>query len=299
MPHSLRIRALAILLTCCLIRPFSAHAWWETGHQVIGRLAAFRLTPAARTRVAQILNVPDSPEAVSDALAEACIWADHYRTENKTTAPWHFIDLALQDQKTDIPKRCENDDCVTGRIRLFAAQLSAKTTPQNSRWSDLDALRFLIHFVGDIHQPLHAVSNADQGGNCERLDPPVRKAKNLHALWDGEIVNSLGEGEKALTADLDREIQRWSPSRQKSFAGGNPDDWAWESHLLSRKFVYKRLRIPKEPIEFPASCTEAPTELTARTWRIQGAYVEAMQPVVRLQIEKAGLRLARLLNESL
>jgi hypothetical protein len=291
-------RTVVIFLSYCLIRPLSADAWWETGHEVVARLAASRLTPAARTRIAQILNVADSPESVANALAEASIWADTVKGQNKT-GPWHYIDLTLEDHPSDIPARCENDDCVTARIRLFAAQLSSKTTAQDSRWSDLDALRFVVHFVGDIHQPLHAISDADQGGNCERLDPPVRQAKNVHALWDGELVNALGADERSLAASLESQISKLSTDRQESLAAGHPDDWAWESHRLAERVIYKRLHIPKEPVEFPAHCTEAPAAITAHPWRIRPSYIEAMKPIVRLQLEKGGLRLARLLNESL
>jgi len=118
-------------------------------------------------------------------------------------------------------------------------------------------------------------------------------------LWDGAIVNSIGESDKRLAEDLDRQIARLSPARQQALATGNAEDWAWESHVLAQKVVYKRLHIPKEPIEFPVNCSEAPAELTDHPWRIPGGYVTAMQPVVRIQLEKAGLRLARLLNESL
>jgi hypothetical protein len=196
-------------------------------------------------------------------------------------------------------KRCENDNCAPARLRLFAAQLAAKTSAADTRWSDLDALRFVVHLSGDIHQPLHAVSNADQGGNCERLDPPVGQARTLHVLWDGEIVNSMEESKRTLAADLHREIESWSQKRQQALAEGNPEDWTWESHLLALKFVYKRLRIPQQPVEFPPACSAAPADIIGRTWRIPQDYVEAMQPVVRMQLEKAGLRLARLLNESL
>ena len=264
----------------------------------MARLAAVRLTPAARTRVSQILGIPDIEEAVANGLAEASIWADHTKA-GSNTASWHYIDLALEDRKSDMGKRCENDNCAPARLRLFASQLAAKTTAEETRWNDLDALRFLVHLTGDIHQPLHAASNADQGGNCERLDPPVRQAKTLHTLWDGEIVNSMGESNKTLAANLDREIASWSGKRQQALAAGNPNDWAWESHLLAVKFIYKRLHIPKQPVEFPAVCSAAPAEIIARTWRIPPGYVEAMQSVVRLQLEKAALRLARLLNESL
>ena len=132
-----------------------------------------------------------------------------------------------------------------------------------------------------------------------RLDPPVGRAKTVHALWDGEIVNSMGEGNEALAADLNRQIESWSTKRQQALAAGDPEDWAWESHTLALKFVYKRLHIPKEPVEFPTPCSAAPAEIAAHTWRIPPGYVQAMQTVVRAQLEKAGLRLARLLNESL
>jgi hypothetical protein len=298
LPQFPRIPAVTILLSCSFISPFSAHAWWETGHETVARLAAARLTPAARTRIAQILRVPDTPESVADALAEASVWADHTKNQNKAGA-WHYIDLALQDGKSDIEKRCENDNCATARLRLFAAQLAAKTTPQESHWSDLDALRFVVHLVGDIHQPLHTTSDADQGANCERLDAPVGEAKTVHALWDGGIVNSMGESKAGLAADLDREIGTWSGKRQQALAAGTPEDWAWESHTLAIKVIYKRLHIPKEPIEFPSPCSAAPFEIAGRTWRVPRGYIEAMRPVVRAQLEKGGLRLARLLNESL
>jgi hypothetical protein len=298
LPHSSFRRPFAILLTCSFLSPFSAFAWWETGHETVARLAAARLTPAARTRVAQILRVSDTTDTVADALAEASIWADHVKGQNGT-ATWHYVNLALQDRKGEIGKRCENDDCVTARLRLFTAQLARKTTPQDSHWSDLDALRFVVHLVGDIHEPLHAISDADQGGNCERLDSPIGKAKTVHALWDGEIVNSLGESTETLTADLNRQIGSWSMKRQQTLAAGEPDDWAWESHLVAMKFIYKRLHIPKEPVEFPTLCSAAPPGIAARTWRIPEGYIESMQPVVRMQLEKGGLRLARLLNESL
>src|SRR6201999_2917367 len=112
------------------------------------------------------------------------------------SGPWHYIDLAIQDDEADIPLRCRNDDCVTARIRQFAAQLSGRTP--NPKDSEIDALRYLVHFVGDVHQPLHAVSDADLGGNCEHIDPPIGDAQNLHALWDGAIVNSIGESDRDL-----------------------------------------------------------------------------------------------------
>ncbi len=288
----------AVLLTYCLLSPFAAYSWWETGHQTVARIAAAHLTPAARTRVARILDVPDTAEAVSDALAKASTWADETKNETKT-GEWHYIDLALQDRKSDIPRRCKDNNCAPARIRLFAAQLSSRSPIAQSRWSELDALRFVVHFVGDIHQPLHAISDADLGGNCEMLEPPIGRARNLHALWDGEIINAMDVNDKALAADLERDIQALGEDERREQEGGDADDWAWESHELADKDIYQKLHVPVEPVEFPVNCSEAPLSITDFKPRIDMLYVDAMKPVVREQLTKAGLRLALLLNKTL
>lgn len=277
---------------------FPASCWWETGHQTVARIAAAHLTPAARTRVARILDVADTPEAVADGLAKASTWADETKNDTKT-GEWHYIDLTLQDQKSDIPLRCKDDNCAPARIRLFAAQLSTRTPAAGSRWSDLEALRFLVHFVGDVHQPLHDISDADLGGNCEHLDPPIGKAKNLHALWDGEIVNALEMDDKTLAADLEKDIHLMADDQQRELAGGNPNDWVWESHELAEKDIYFKLHIPVEPVEFPANCGDAPLAINDFKPRIDMLYIDTMKPVVREQLTKAGLRLALLLNKTL
>lgn len=286
---------LAILLTCWFLSPFSALGWWESGHQAIARIAAAHLTPAVHYRVAVILGVADTPEAVSDALATASTWADETKTETKTGS-WHYIDLALQDRKSDIPERCKDDDCAPARIRLFAAQLSSSTA--NSRWSELDALRFVVHLVGDVHQPLHTISDADLGGNCELLDPQVGKAKNLHSLWDGEIVNEIDEDSKTLAAHLEQDITDLGQETRR-LSQGNEKDWVWESHELAVADIYRPLRIPIEPLVFPANCKDAPVAITDLRPHIGPEYIDEIKTVVRNQIVKAGLRLARLLNESL
>jgi hypothetical protein len=250
----------------------------------------------ARTRVARILGVPDDLESLANALAAASTWADE--TKSKTnTGEWHYIDLTLQDHKSDIPERCQDDNCAPVRIHLFAAQLSSKIA--NGRYSELDALRYVVHFVGDIHQPLHAISDADLGGNCERLDPPFDTANNLHALWDGAIVNEINPDDKLLSADLEEEIDGFSSFHRRRLSRGDEDDWVWESHELAKSVIYHRLHIPIEPVEFPHSCTDAPLTITEFAPQIDGKYVDNMKPVVRMQLIKAGLRLARLLNDSL
>jgi S1/P1 Nuclease len=165
------------------------------GHRAIARLAAERLTSRARIRVATLLGVPDTVASIADALAAVSTWADEVRVDTKTGA-WHYIDLTLYDKKGDFAKRCHNDNCVTARIRLFREQLKGKR--KDPKWTDAEALKFVVHFVGDVHQPLHAISDADQGGNCELLDPPVDTARNLHALCDGGMLKDVTDDDRAL-----------------------------------------------------------------------------------------------------
>ena len=289
-------RLLSLLITYCLLAPAPAWCWWETGHRVVARVAAGHLSPAARTRIARILEVPDNPAAVADALAQISTWPDETKAQTKT-GDWHFIDLTLQDQKSDIHERCPADNCAPARVRFFAAELKAHTS--DPRWSERDALSYVVHFVGDIHQPLHTISDADLGGNCELLTQPFDEAKNLHALWDGGIINAMDPNDKTLAANLQEQIEDMSRSARRRMWDGDADDWTWESHELALEDVYHRLHIPVEPAIFPASCQQAPAEITNFHPAIDASYIDSMKPVVRMQLTKAGLRLAHLLNESL
>lgn len=278
----------------CFLFVCPMFGWWETGHRTVARIAAAYLNPNTRTRVAQILGVRDTPSAVADAMAVASTWPDETKAQTRT-GDWHFIDLALQDSKKDIPKRCVNDNCVTGRIELFTGQL-AKRTP--SAVSDRDALRYLIHFIGDVHQPLHTISDADLGGNCEEIRP-FETTHTLHALWDGGIIASMAKSDRRLADNLEGYIGRMDKGEVKKWSKGDAEKWTWESHELARQDIYGRLHIPVQPVVFPKSCRTAPGEIANFRPYIDTLYVNDMKPVVRDQLVKAGLRLARVLNQSL
>jgi hypothetical protein len=278
------------LITC------PAQAWWETGHRVVARSAVPLLTEAARTRLARILQVPNTPEAIADALADASIWADQTKSQTHTAA-WHFIDLALQDKEHDIPERCKGDNCLTARIPFFANTL--KNHPNDSEWSELDALRYLVHFIGDVHQPLHDATDADEGGNCETVNPPINEAKNIHAVWDGGIVRAMNKSEAEITADVTADIKAMHQRQREKVARGSADDWAWEGHELAVKLVYHKLHIPIEAADFPHACSDAPADIWSFKAPIDYLYIDSMKPVVQEQLTKASIRLARVLNESL
>ena len=260
----------------------------------MARIAAERLTSTARTRVAQILGVRDTPGAVADAMANASVWPDETK-DSTHTGEWHYIDLTLQDGKSAIRERCPDENCVTARIDIFRDQLARR---KQTGIDDRDALRYLIHFVGDSHQPLHAASNADLGGNCEQIRP-FEQARNLHALWDGGIVAAIEPDDRRLARNLEGYIGRLSSRERSRWSEGNAEEWTWESHEIALRDIYRRLHIPVEPAFFPSGCRAAPDEITRFRPAIDSLYINDMKPVVRDQLTKAGLRLARLLNQAL
>ena len=292
--------SLCLVCACFLLFPAPAQGWWENGHRTVARIAAARLTAAAQTRLSKLLDVPDTPDDVAEALARASTWADEIKKDRPETVAWHYIDLTIQDKKAAFAERCPDDNCLTARIRLFRAQLTTqKRASDPNPISDLDALRFLVHFVGDVEQPLHSVSDADQGGNCEPLDPLRGTAKNLHALWDGYLPDTINPDDKSLAQQLSKDIDGFSARQREAMAAGTEEDWSWESHEIALAAIYRRLKIPVEPAEFPVKCSEAPEAIRTDKLDIPQSYVDAMLPVVRLQLERGGLRLARVLNESL
>jgi hypothetical protein len=123
--------------------------------------------------------------SLEKALGSASIRPDtEFRDEDKSTRPWHFIDICLQDSRQDLLARCPGGHCVTAKIDQYARRFSDH---HYDKWGAAADLAFLIHLVGDIHQPLHRTTNADRGGTCQQVNvqPPE---KNLHYVWDDAVV---------------------------------------------------------------------------------------------------------------
>ena len=179
---------IANLVLAVLLCPVSAWAWGPDGHEIVAIIAADNLTPAAAGHVADILGAPADKRAIATAMAEASIRPDtEFRDEDPLTRPWHFIDICLQDRRADVAARCPRGNCVTGKIDEYSKRLKEGNY---DRWGAAGDLAFLIHFVGDIHQPLHAANDEDRGANCITVDSNVR-AKDLHAVWDTTVVRRL------------------------------------------------------------------------------------------------------------
>jgi hypothetical protein len=138
--------------------------------------------------VEQILNVPAGTRSIEKAMAAASIRPDtEFREEDKATASWHYIDICLQDSETDLPARCPHENCITAKIDEYARRLRDKNY---DKWGAAGVLAFLIHFVGDIHQPLHAATNAHRGGTGQQVNVAPSE-DNLHYACDHSVVAAL------------------------------------------------------------------------------------------------------------
>ena len=293
----------------------AAQAWGCKGHQTVALIAEKQLTPEAKQMVQALLaGNPIDPalkrycgNAVRDAMADSSTWPDDIRSQAKN-GPWHYIDIPRGAKRAPLSDFCGKDGCVTKAIEDELAILKNKNADPAKR---AEALRYIIHFVGDLHQPLHAVTNDDEGGNCVPVNYLRRKARqqdqgyspNLHVLWDTAIPERDMEGAdpaeyaETLGQIFAAQIESW----QK--AGIHIEDWAWESHEYGESTVYGELKpkIAIEPLMEVHSCADDNNigdRLLRQHITAGAAYQEMAGPVVEERIAKAGVRLAMLLNEA-
>lgn len=167
-----------------------AHAWGTQGHHVIANLAYAQLTAKAKTEVDRLLAIEPSA-----TLASISTWADE--TRNKTTAPWHYVNFPRNTCTYDAARDCPDGQCVVGAIDKQLAIL-ASNAPVEKR---LTALKYVVHLVADVHQPLHAGYADDRGGNTYQVQA-FGRGTNLHALWDSGLIENMGLDTGAMTARL-------------------------------------------------------------------------------------------------
>jgi hypothetical protein len=255
------------LLTFVLLAlPSPALAWGAEGHEIVAAIAAHELTPVARAQAAHLLG----GEAM---LVLASNWADEIRDQRQGTGRWHFVDIPLAAPGYHPRRDCPDRACVVAQIENDMHILGNRRLNDSTR---AEALRFLIHFVADVHQPLHAEDNGDRGGNQVRVEIG-RKRSNLHHVWDQDVVEALGPNAGAVAADIERGI---SPAQRKAWAAGTPATWANESHAIARDVIYPPLR-------------------GRQSLRLPRDYAWRQAPLTRMLLAKAGLRVAFMINATL
>jgi len=249
--HISSIVATAILTA---LLPGIANAWSAEGHEAVAWIADAKLKPTARAAVQRLLAL--EPGAT---LASVSTWAD--QTRNRNTARWHYINFPRGDCHY-VEDRCPDGQCVVAAINRENAVLHSSAGDQEK----LIALKYLVHFVGDVHQPLHAGYADDKGGNTYQVNT-LGRGGNLHGLWDFDLPRSIAQNSYELA-------QKSMKTPLSAAQLGTAASWAEEScAIVSTPGFYPPHKVPDED------------------------YYHRYAPVAQAQLLKAGLRLAALLND--
>jgi hypothetical protein len=250
------MRTLPVFLLFLLLAP-AAHAWSEFGHSLVGELAYRRLSPAARAEVDALLRDEPVP-----TLAGVAAWADTIRDlpEYKHTGPFHYVQIGDAGCVFERARDCRGEACVVGAIEHYRAILADAARPPAAR---AEALKFVVHFVGDVHQPLHAGHRADKGGNQFQIQLDG-EGTNLHSVWDHHVLRS---------ADLDfaQWVERLSAAPAQA-AGQTPAQWAEASCRKTNEAGF----YPARPGNLPPAYLDAHRAYAERRLREAAAELAAI-----------------------
>jgi hypothetical protein len=282
MRNPLRNFRLVSLLVVTFLSPLPLRAWGALGHKTIACIAQDRLNPRARIEVRKILGQERDLPSVST-------WADAIVRERPETAPWHYLNLDVRSGQGpfELETACRQQDGVVVQIEK---DLRVLREPFANKVEKREALKFLIHFVGDLHQPLHCADDQDRGGNEKWFKIPRSDGKgregweSLHAYWD----DLLGMRKTLSPHVLARELESKLDSDEvANWPRGTPGQWAYESFLIAQNDIYDKL--PSGPL---------PKNRWGR--ELSGDYTNGkMKRLMEQQLLKAGIRLAYLLNDTL
>lgn len=292
-----------------------ARAWGCKGHQTVALIAGQNLTPEALQLVNKLLSEnPVEPslkryctEATHDLLSDASTWPDDIRNAAKN-GPWHYIDIPRGAPRAPLSEYCSAEGCIT---QALAEQIAILKDPAAEAHKRADAIRYIVHFVGDLHMPLHATTNNDRGGNCVPVNFFWRQphavhdsfTPNLHFIWDVAILDrDMDSADPSEYAHLLMQVFADDVPKWRA-AGIHVDAWAWESHDIAESMVYGHLT-PEIPAEKPVdvhSCTDG-NNIGQRMMDLHVSagekYQELAALVVRKRLAQAGVRLAMILNEA-
>ena len=249
-----KVAMLAALAALSLAFSSKAYAWGTEGHQVIATIADKQLTPAARAEVTRLLSMEPG-----STLSSVSTWADEHRSPQ--TAAWHYVNFPRGDCTYVAERDCPDGRCVVAAIDRQVKVLGS-SVPDEQR---LNALKYIVHFVGDVHQPLHAGYQEDRGGNQYQLQAFMR-GSNLHAVWDMGLIKAMGEDADAMAARLSGK--------------GTPGPWT-------------AVQAAEESCRIVGTAGFYPGRI------VDGAYIEQWAPVMEGRLGLAGQRLAEVLNRVL
>ena len=294
-------------LAALLLLSAPAWCWGPAGHRIVAIIAEQRLTGATRDKIHKLLfdgkysladistcadQIRGNPRGTPTPADEMCrSLAGEVPPTNGT---WHYIDIPVPTKSKTLDAFCKEDNCAPARIKIFSNTLRASKDDAQRR----QALLFVVHFVGDLHQPLHSAERAcDRGGNSERVNFAAGEEKEsntaLHHVWDSSEVelamhNDNITDERVYAGFLMASIQL---AQAAKWARATPDEIAWESYKLAVSKVYRGI-----PFQNFCDNNQKPAPLVTD---LTLAYENDGTKVVREQLKKAGVRLAAILESDL
>jgi hypothetical protein len=281
---------IAVFVTALWLGNGAAWAWGALGHAVIGDIAQRYLRPEVARQLSVLLehdlNADGEPSGRT-ALAQAGSWADEIRGRPAGLGKemWHFIDLEVC-RTTDPQQVCPDGQCAPAQLKRLVGVLQDRHLDPHAR---NEALKWVVHLTGDIHQPLHAADRDDHGGNRVAVSffgsARVGEITNLHRVWDVDLVERVVQQRGGQAAFAAMPISAADRARWEM---GTIDDWVEESHAIAATFVYRRL--PSGSV-----CGQPADDVI----EIGASYYNAAAPIIARQLAKAGIRLAKLLNAAL
>jgi len=285
MPNRLVAALCGVIALFSLAAP--AHAYWEYGHESVARIAWEQMRPDTRRQVAallrqgRLLETPDCPVAT---IEQASVWADCIKPLGDRFAyvySWHYQNVDVC-KPFDLKSACKDGNCVSAQIERNARLLADPKVPTRER---LMALALLVHFMGDLHEPMHAGDHQDLGGNRVAANYGIVGGRaNLHSIWDGWLaeraISTPPSGPSAILALI-------PAAERERIASGTVEDWSREMWSKARDLAYKTL------VGDP--CGAGPVERPTLT----EAQVRELIPEVRTDVLEGGIRLARLIDDAL
>jgi hypothetical protein len=240
------------------------HAWGPEGHAIVAEIAWDHLTAPARQNVHKLLG--------NAGLASIASWPDEIRPALPETSSWHYVNIPSNADGYLAARDCPGGNCVVAKIAFYGQVLG---DPRFSPEAHLLALKFLVHFVGDVHQPFHALADGRGGNDIRVINHGMSQCGNnpceLHGVWDGDLVTESGMDARQYSSFLEKRIRRDHLSPGPS----DPSVWADESWKLAKNALVQ-----------PGTALDE-------------AYYQQERPIVEQRLALAGLRLARILNQDL
>ena len=276
------IRKLSTLIALIvMLAAAPAQAYWEYGHETVAAIAYRNVKPETRARIDALLRqqkLLDTPTCPARTIEQASVWADCIKPLGERFSyaySWHYQNVDIC-KPFDLKSACRDGNCVSAQITRDVKLLQDPKVPTREK---VQALAFLVHFVGDLHQPLHAGDHNDLGGNRARADYGIYAPErlNLHSIWDGWLAERAISTPPAL-------VRVYTPAERAAGEGGSVEDWSRDSWDVAKLAYATAFADPCGPPQGRGKLDDA-------------AIAKLVEPA-RAQVVKGGLRLARLLDEA-